>query len=333
MKENQCFGYNSQLKETLTNNTINKFNEDIFRTNLLLDVNDENAQIININGIKIINASDVKIQFYNSFVFIFSLGRIFDKNDNEFLTNILDCFEPRYDKASLYNKYKVLNYNDELTKCIEQKLKIENGNYHILLTMINIHPLTPDNTQITDPLFMKSGIVNRCIKWDDVINTVSLYIARYGLIRNLDRAHTQYNYEIGAIPQLETINDKFNIDGLMNDEVSEIIDNNLASKDTQHIRVRNRPFGRWYSTSDNGIKPGRKSLNERIHECSIYDDAQKDSHLGVEMKQNYRFMPNNYVEYQLYDDDTSYDSKNGKNIPQFADKTMQWRSHTHNSLM
>lgn len=132
-------------------------------------------------GNNVINAIDSRIWFSNNVYMLFSIGKIFDNFDSDFIKSAISYFDKDTQTVYLGCKYKVLDYKHDTIKRIEQKINVENGNYHLLCVII----VYADNKELInapEELFAAKGIVSYCFDHDEIKDLLLTFLDRYGLI-------------------------------------------------------------------------------------------------------------------------------------------------------
>ena len=291
------------------------------------------------DGKRIINNSTDKQWFKDYVALVFSIGCIFNINDQMRLNEILKLFENSGDYGFLMNYHKVMNYEDPLIKAIEQKMEIGNGNYHLALITI-VQTQDPNVlAQAPEQKYRFSGTVEKFCEWNEIYSFMKEIVARYGLMTPIEpildhkTADTMATWEIGnegkatkTIRHTET-ESNFDIDIDPDDENQISLNADLEFKHEQdeHFKPRVREVLRSRASENNNPQRMRniynKSLYTRIAESidsNITHDSTMDEHKGVQFKfnQSKQPPPKQMAEYQLYEDDSTY--QDGKNVMKFS---------------
>lgn len=126
--------YKNQSMEDFNNHTERQlqFLGQLFESNAQTNIHDAHDY----DGKRIINNTKEREWFKNYVALVFSIGCIFNKNDQVKLNEILKLFENSGNYGFLMNYHKVMTYEDPLIQAIEKKLEIGNGNYHLFLVPI-----------------------------------------------------------------------------------------------------------------------------------------------------------------------------------------------------
>lgn len=292
--------------------------------------NNDNQNILrDPNGALIINADDNKIWFSKNVAFIFGIGAIYDEEDDKIMNNVMAYFNNNHENAFLMNHHRVEGYlESKLIQEIERKLKLDNGNYHVFLVPIVYTSDPKILSQSPEPKYSVSGIVDKYMKWQTITNYLREVIAKYGLITNLDRPHDPNSWEIGQdglATKRSLHNDvecKFNIE-IDPEQHDTPIQKDLEFKETLNkdfnSRIHKDKVSRLnqYLTGPTGRSKRMKlytQMNGGIVDNELTSATLFDPNLGVELRLNEKYHPEQkkYVEYQIYDDDSTY--VNGQNI-------------------
>ena len=291
------------------------------------------------DGKRIINNTSAKQWFKDYVALVFSIGCIFNSTDQTKLNEILKLFENSGNYGFLMNYHKVMSYEDELVQAIEKKMEIGNGNYHVCLITI---------VQTKDPSVLErapeqkyhySGTIEKFCEWPDIYNYMKTIVARYGLITPNQptiihkTAGDKATWEIGneglatKTARHNEVESSFDIDIDPDDEnqISLYQDLEFKHERDEHFKPRIRePLRARASENDNPQRMRNlynKSLYSRIAESidsSVTADSTVDEHKGVQLRMNESKQPppKRTAEYQLYDDDSTY--QDGKNVILFT---------------
>lgn len=324
------FNWDSEYR----NNSMNEYKKQTERqlnvVNNMFTSND-NTELLDNNGKRIINIDENKLWFKEYVALIFSVGCIFNNNDREKLDIILRTFSNN-ETGFLMNYKKVASYKDELIKTIEKRMEIGNGNYHVcLITLVT----TSDKNILAkapEARYTVSGIIDKYCEWPEIFKFMNTIVSRYGLVTEQSISHDdKLSWEIGTegLPvktvRHTEVESSFDID-IDPDNESQIKLNaelefmkehkeifNTRQLNTQMMRENKHSCLDPYR--NRFIKNG--SLYSRIQQnldCGDVDNNIKDDHVGVQLRMNESITPPDKVtaEYQLYDDDNTY--MNGRNI-------------------
>ena len=291
------------------------------------------------DGKRIINNSHDKQWFKDYVALVFSIGCIFNATDQLKLNEILKLFENSGNIGFLMNYHKVMNYEDELIKAIEQKMEIGNGNYHLCLITI---------VQTQDPKILEdapeekykySGTIEKFCEWKDIYSYMKEIVARYGLLTPMEpvrihkTASEKATWEIGneglatKTARHTEVESNFDIDIDPDDENQIMLYKDLEFKHEQdeHFKPRIREVLRARASENDNPQRMRniynKSLYTRIAESNdvmIQHDSRTDEHKGVQLRMNESKQPpaKRMPEYQLYEDDSTY--QDGKNVMKYS---------------
>lgn len=130
-------------------------------------------------GKTVLNAVHKNIWFSKHVYMLFSIGRIFDRNDQNFMESVMNYFN-KNNEMYLSAKHDVMNYSDELIGKIEKQIGIENGNYHIMLVLI-VYASDEELLESPEFLFNTSGIVKWAIESDEIKEIMLTFLNRYGI--------------------------------------------------------------------------------------------------------------------------------------------------------
>lgn len=279
------------------------------------------------DGSIILNADPDRIWFSRYVAFLFAVGRIFDDEDKLKMDSVMSYFSDNHESAFLNNIYKIESYKDsELVVEIEKKLRIGNGNYHVIMVPI-VYANDLQLEYAPESQFKRAGILDKYTSWEAITEYMKAMIVRYGLITRLERTHQLKPTDVP--PKVKSNYDdhtkfSYNADN-ENIKVMPEIESTLAIKQemmaNKDIRVRqckqdrNGDFMPLVNGAKNMHK--RKSLYKQMHEAKYYDvggDSVMSNMQGVSLKIEDKKMPKDYAEYQIYDDDNTYDFNFQKNM-------------------
>lgn len=138
-------------------------------------------------GKTIINANYNNVWFCQHVYMLFSMGRIFDRNDQEFYNTVNTYFDA--DSGVYLNCYHdTMNYKDDLVKKVERQIGIDNGNYHLLLVLI-VYGKPKELENPPEYLFASSGIVKWAIEADEIKEIMMTFLGKYGLVTQTEIPH------------------------------------------------------------------------------------------------------------------------------------------------
>lgn len=291
------------------------------------------------DGKRIINNTSERQWFKDYVALVFSIGCIFNQNDQTKLNEILKCFENNGNVGFLMNYHKVMTYEDPLVQAIEKKLEIGNGNYHLFLVPI-VQTKDPKILQCApEQKYSFSGTVDKFCEWNDIYNYMQTIVARYGLMTPTKvvlehrEPSDRQSWEIGQTDlatktvRHSEVESNFDIDIDPNDENQIRLNTELEFRHEQdeHFKPRVREVLRARSSENDNPNRQRvktnKSLYSRIAESidpKIASDSVIDEHKGVQLRLNEAIQPpqKKTNEFQLYEDDSTYE--NGRNIIDFS---------------
>jgi hypothetical protein len=311
------FYYTGELEDEYKSIVKSKINDHVQKAvQLLTPVKDKHYS-------NILNLDSNNKWFNDNVAFLFSLGCIFDENDRKYINEIIDVFTDNKHSGFLKNYYRIASYTDDMIKAAEKKLAVENGNYHILLIVLVFDGADFENAPETE--FKRAGIIQHFLEWKHVVRYISMMIARYGLISNIQTPHDRESWEILEGKSLgNSARELFDI---------ELDGNSVSIKDFDSIEnikrelaenFPSRATNKEVSRTDKSKKSMHNrlakhpSLMTRVNELTSLDNSQeegiKDHHKAVQFRFNEGkpLMKDNYVEFQLFDADNTYSL--GKNV-------------------
>lgn len=310
-------------------------------------MNDEELPVDE-HGRRLINFDSNKEWFFNNITFIFVEGMVFDEEDTERMNGVLSCFQDLPNKAYLNNRYLLLNYDDEVAMAIENKIGIENGNYHIMMGVIN----QAGAEQIkTAPMvcFRQSGLLYCETKWETIETRMSGFVSNFGLIyedkgkgdihgiKNQQRITRENYFDLDpAVSAMEIMNTK--VEDFPRGQEKEYYEYN---------RRENMRVGRAFTQNQRGSRVGDeefrmksgRDLYSRIENDRLTSIPAREK--GGVMKMDLYYLPreSQQAEYILYKDDEGYNVTEGNNVvsainptaktnmPQFGNKNYKGQNN------
>ena len=296
-KEKQIFDIGTPTQENLTRNmakwkpTIsfglddtksvvgsNNF-VDVKQGNVIYNKETEADKIIDYNGNDIINYSNEKEWFYKNIVFVFSIGKIFDEEDDKLTNEILACFSTKPNAAYLINNYYVKNFDDELVKAIEEKYNVGNGNYHLMLSVVCV---ASDDDIKNAPMneLKHRGIINCLTSFNTINSAMKKYISLFGFV-----AEYVEQFHDGRVRH-----NMYNVDKGSTFDITKPIDKITVLSDAERLKkihiFKNLP------------------LYAEIHDKDVI------------LKSTEKYIPvdNRKAEFILFDGKDTYDKENGINV-------------------
>ena len=130
-------------------------------------------------GKTIINANYNNVWFSKHVYMLFSMGRIFDKDDQEFYKTVNNYFN-KDNEMYIDCIHDTMNYKDDLIQKIEKHIGIENGNYHLLLVIV-VYGKKEELEKPPEYLFASEGIVKWAIESDEIKEIMLTFLNKYGL--------------------------------------------------------------------------------------------------------------------------------------------------------
>ena len=229
-----AYGLVSEMNRLEKENTVQKYAREAEILNEL--IKKSTTPYTDPAGNRITNATRSNIWFSRNVAFIFSIGYIFSEIDRSKLNEILQIFQQtdetgkiasaRTDNQSfLLNAFKVLNYNDDFIKSLEERMEIGNGNYHICL--IPIVTAKDEKTLMIAPeeCYKFSGPVDKYCEWDAIFRYMSAVVAKYGLLTDFVQVGTDIQTHMYQTPPSANI----------------VITSDTVNGDTVHIHPENDP--------------------------------------------------------------------------------------------
>ena len=138
-------------------------------------------------GKTIINANYNNVWFSQHVYMLFSMGRIFDKNDQSFFKTVNTYFDT--DSGIYLSCHRdVMNYKDDLVKKIERQIGIDNGNYHLMLVLI-VYGKEEALENPPENLFASAGIVKWAIEADEIKEIMMTFLHKYGFATRSNVPH------------------------------------------------------------------------------------------------------------------------------------------------
>ena len=154
-------------------------------TKMLKDISNEYVDPV--TGRTIINANKNNMWFSKHVYMLFSMGRIFDRDDQAFYKTVNNYYNTD-NEMYLDCHHDIMNYKDDMVQKIERQIGIENGNYHLLLVLI----VYGKDDELKDPpeyLFSTSGIVKWAIETEEIKEIMLTFLNRYGLATQSEIPH------------------------------------------------------------------------------------------------------------------------------------------------
>lgn len=278
------------------------------------------------NGNSLINYNSDKDWFFNNIHFVFSVGKIFDEEDNKKMDSVLNSFVSKPNNAYLLNNYQQLNFDHTLIKKIEERYGISNGNYHILLGLICS---ASEEELINSPLeeFDHKGIITCVTTWKGVFDIMKKYIILFGFI-----AEYKDNFEpkIGSSKNIRS--NMYNVNGSvinMNMPIEKFINKNdnpddlVKQKKYKYNEKENMRNGQIINETqrvykNDKLRPRHEqgmSLYDRIATDNIVDTVPSKQVGGMlKMNEYYQPVDKKESEFILFNDISAYDKETGTNI-------------------
>jgi hypothetical protein len=330
--DTMTFKWVSPIHDKIVSDKIDKSSREIELADKLLkgEVANEDSQIlVDDYGVRILNMTGDRDWFSKHVFFVFSIGRIYDNDDRELMRDVMHTFENKHDRtAFLMNYTEVFTYDNEFIKQIEKQLIIGNGNYHVLLVPY-VKATHDELLQAPDKMFSFNGPVSKFIKWNDIIEFMTMIIAKYGVICEITSqtneeqkkqyAKTRSNYKNNAIGNRP--NDiSFTMNMTIDPNIQESIDKEhefLETRD-ENFKKRSRINKTIKHRTVDLTKHRNKSLLSRIQSDKVVNMTLPNGHeKGVELRMNslHTIKPKEEKhKYEIYDtEDGFYGESSGMN--------------------
>lgn len=254
--------------------------------------------------------SKLKEEYWTHIKFIFSVGLVFDDDDTNVLIELVDMFNTNQ-STFLLNDYQLGSYKDDLVKTIEENWNIVNGNYHLMLIVLdddsvnniilNIEDIRQFMRQqftqyhITKVKRQSAEVLNRRTKFNSINTTKysetngnNIIIPKYTDIKefNIDEAVSS---------------DNVRIDRKLNDnELNQIDSNSYYRKPAKNIQREST-----YNKGNNTIQRLKNvnSLWKQLHSTNVVPDDLyvNEGMKGVILKSDTLYSnDDNVVEYQIH---------------------------------
>lgn len=276
------------------------------------------------HGRRLINCTEAKKWFYDNVIFIFSTGYIFDDDDTKHMDAVLECFKDMPNRAYLNNAYHLLSYEDELIQALENTVKIQNGNYHILMAVLNA--ADDEAIKVAPSIkFKHSGIAVISTKWNEIETIIAEYISDFGFIyeyHDKTDVHSFSQQQRLTRENYFNTNPSQNVLDLMQTEVKQN-EETISFNPRANMRV-GRAFGqhqradRKDEESDFRMRDGN-DLYSRIANDHLQSVTSRTK--GGVLKMNlYQMQPEaKQAEFVIYPDADAYSLANGDNVAARAD--------------
>lgn len=140
---------------------------------------EENHVVDPETGKLLINIEDANKWFSEHVYMLFSIGKVFDKDDRSFMDSVLNYFS-KPNECYLACRYDVLSYKNSTVQEIENNIAVENGNYHILLVVI-VYADKDELEESPEFMFNTSGIVKWTADPEMIKDIMLMFLNRYGI--------------------------------------------------------------------------------------------------------------------------------------------------------
>ena len=186
----------------LTNEIQKKEETMRFMTEFNKNMNQTNFENENVN----------RLWIWKNLSIIFSTGVILDEEDKKILNEIISYFD-NSQNCYLPCQFKILNYDDEIIKIIENQFGIQNGNYHFVLIPFI---LTDDQNVLNkapESLYKKFGPVYIYQNIESITDYIINLYTKYGAVNS--EINLNNNYNLGTFNQGSIRNPNLNLDNWM----------------------------------------------------------------------------------------------------------------------
>ena len=163
----------------------------------------------NMNQTSFENENINRLWIWKNLSIIFSTGVILDEDDKKILNEIISYFD-NSQNCYLPCQFKILNYNNEIIKIIENQFGIQNGNYHFILIPFI---LTDDQNILNkapESLYKKFGPVYIYQNIESITDYIINLYTKYGAVNSEINLKNKYN--LGTFNQGSIRNPNLNID-------------------------------------------------------------------------------------------------------------------------
>lgn len=275
-------------------------------------------------GRKIINAEYNNIWFSQHVYMLFSLGRIFDRDDQQFFASVNNYFNQE-NEMYLSCNHDTMNYKDDLIKKIEKQIGIDNGNYHLLLVLI----VYADEDELEHPpefLFSTSGIVKWAIESDEIKEIMLTFLSRYGIATEDIVPHKIPARISGRRDDNTLLDNKFKLHDEIdwNSEPNRMLFSDLSYRNNRdedfavRMRVNEDPriSGKRERHTRNRTEGG--TLYQRMHEDSLKaSTVPQYSKQVVISKMVENTIPSDYIGAEPYNVDTGIEKSDRDRVRNF----------------
>lgn len=128
-----------------------------------------------------VNENKNKLWIWKNLAIIISTGVILDKNDQLILNEIISYFDSSQ-TCFLPCQFKILNYEDETIKIIEENYGIQNGNYHFILIPFILTDNKNNLNNAPESLYKKFGPVFVYQNMESITDYMIDLYSKYGAV-------------------------------------------------------------------------------------------------------------------------------------------------------
>ena len=168
----------------------------------------------NMNQTNFENENESRLWIWKNLSIIFSTGVILDEDDRKILNEIISYFDTSQN-CYLPCQFKILNYDDEIIKLIENQFGIQNGNYHFIV----IPFVLTDNQNILnkspESLYKKFGPVYIYQNIESITDYIINLYSKYGAVNSEINLNKSNDYNTNTFNQGSIRNPDLNINNWM----------------------------------------------------------------------------------------------------------------------
>ena len=166
----------------------------------------------NMNQTSFENENINRLWIWKNLSIIFSTGVILDEDDKKILNEIISYFD-NTQNCYLPCQFKILNYDNEIIKIIENQFGIQNGNYHFVLIPFILTDDQKTLNKAPESLYKKFGPVYIYQNIESITDYIINLYTKYGAV-NLE-TNLKNKYNLGTFNQGSIRNPNLNIDNWM----------------------------------------------------------------------------------------------------------------------
>lgn len=163
----------------------------------------------NMNQTSFENENINRLWIWKNLSIIFSTGVILDEDDKKILNEIISYFD-NSQNCYLPCQFKILNYDNEIIKIIENQFGIQNGNYHFILIPFILTDNQNTLNKAPESLYKKFGPVYIYQNVESITDYIINLYTKYGAVNSNLNLKDKYN--LGTFNQGSIRNPNLNID-------------------------------------------------------------------------------------------------------------------------